>query len=222
MTHFVLFRMTIIMIYTCFVYEVQSLLMKHIRKKYSHIENIEYFSDGCAGQYKNFENFLNLCYHKNDFALNAEWIFFATSHGKYPCDGIGGSVKRHVAKRSLQRPLNNQILTYKQMLDVCNLKIKNITFIGIDKEQMIDVRKICLLDSIKEKPSLEKEVITTSFLLHSQQFLLKRQAKTVKSLVILHFLKLLTMLVQSLLNKSKYLNTSVVYMILSGGLVWLS
>ena len=126
---------------TCFVYEVQSLLMKHIREKYSHIENIEYFSDGCAGQYKNFKNFLNLCYHKNDFALNAEWIFFATSHGKSPCDGIGGSVKRHVAKRSLQRPLNNQILTYKQMLDVCNLEIKNITFIGIDKEQMIDVRK---------------------------------------------------------------------------------
>ena len=35
---------------------------------------------------------------------------FATSHGKQPCDGIGGTVKRLTAKASLQRPINNQIL----------------------------------------------------------------------------------------------------------------
>ena len=30
-----------------------------------------------------------------------QWIFFETSHGKSPCDGIGGAVKCHAAKRSL-------------------------------------------------------------------------------------------------------------------------
>ena len=33
----------------------------------------------------------------NDFDLAAEWTFFATSHGKQPCYGIGGTVKRLVA-----------------------------------------------------------------------------------------------------------------------------
>ena len=39
------------------------------------IESIEYFSAGCAGQYKCFKNF-NLCYQKNDFGLAAIWSFF--------------------------------------------------------------------------------------------------------------------------------------------------
>ena len=61
-----------------------------------------YFSDGCAGQYKNLKNFINLCHHHNDFGLDAGWAFFATSHRKSSCDGIGGFVKRHVAKKSMQ------------------------------------------------------------------------------------------------------------------------
>ena len=72
--------------------------------------------DGCGGQYKNFKNFFNLFSHKVDFSIKAEWIFFATSHGKSPCDGIGAVVKLHTAKRSSQRPLNNQILNYRSVL----------------------------------------------------------------------------------------------------------
>ena len=29
----------------------------------------EYLSDGCAGQYKTFKIFLNLCYHSSDFGF---------------------------------------------------------------------------------------------------------------------------------------------------------
>ena len=63
---------------------------------------IIYFSDGAAAQYKNRKNFLNLCHHKADFGVDAEWHFFATSHGKGPCDGLGGTVKRLAARASLQ------------------------------------------------------------------------------------------------------------------------
>ena len=38
----------------------------------------------------------NLCSHHDDFGLYAEWHFFATSHRKSPCDGVGGTVKRLV------------------------------------------------------------------------------------------------------------------------------
>ena len=52
-----------------------------------------YFSDGCAGQYKNYKNFVNLCHHLSDVGIEAFWNFFATSHGKYSCDGIGRITK---------------------------------------------------------------------------------------------------------------------------------
>ena len=35
--------------------------------------------------------------------MDAEWIFFATSHGKSPCDDVGGFVKHYVVKHSLQK-----------------------------------------------------------------------------------------------------------------------
>ena len=37
--------------------------------------------------------------------------FFATSHGKSPCDGLGGTTKRLVARASLQSPEYYQFLT---------------------------------------------------------------------------------------------------------------
>ena len=43
--------------------------------------------------------------------MEAEWHFFATSHGKSPCDGIGGTTKRLAARASLQSAADNQILT---------------------------------------------------------------------------------------------------------------
>ncbi len=45
----------------------------------------------------------------------AEWHLSATSHGKGPCDGVGGTVKRLAARASLQRPYEKQILTPRQL-----------------------------------------------------------------------------------------------------------
>jgi len=66
------------------------------------LDKLIYFSDVAASQYKNHKNFINLCYHEKDFGVPAEWNFFATSHGKSPCDGISGTMKRLVARASLQ------------------------------------------------------------------------------------------------------------------------
>ena len=56
--------------------------------------------------------------------------FSATAHGKGPCDGVGGSVKRLAARASLQRPCDNQILTPIQLYEcaVENLSGINFTF----------------------------------------------------------------------------------------------
>ena len=91
------------------------------------MDKIFYFSDGCAEQYKNCKNFINLCHHQQDFSMDAEWILFATSHGIPPCDGVGGFVKRYVVKCSLQTK-HDQILIHQSMLDLCVREVSSIIF----------------------------------------------------------------------------------------------
>ena len=67
--------------------------IEYIKSNFPNIKNLDIFSDGCAGQYKNCINFYNLCQVKRLFSINIKWSFFATSHGKSPCDGIGGVIK---------------------------------------------------------------------------------------------------------------------------------
>ena len=42
---------------------------------------VEYFSEGCANQYKNYNNMLNLCHHEEDFKLQASWSFLQLAMG---------------------------------------------------------------------------------------------------------------------------------------------
>ena len=91
------------------VYLIQKLFTEYLKIIDPKIRKLEYFSDGCAGQYKNKKNLYNLCQHQSDFGIEAVWNFFATSHGKSPCDGIGGTVKRVTARASLQRTKENHI-----------------------------------------------------------------------------------------------------------------
>jgi hypothetical protein len=71
----------------------------------SPLKKIVYFSDGSAAQYKHRENYL-ICYNEG-FGVPADWHFFATSHGKSACEGVGGTLKRFAAKASMQQPYND-------------------------------------------------------------------------------------------------------------------
>lgn len=94
-------------------------LVEYLKQKFSdnNVKKLYYFSDGAGSQYKNKYNFVNLCNHQVDFKVDAEWNFFATSHGKGACDGVGGTVKRHAYRSSLQRDDNNFINTPKKLFD---------------------------------------------------------------------------------------------------------
>ena len=54
-------------------YEVQRELVKLLNKTIPTITKFEYFSDGCAAQYKNFKDMLNWCRNKVDFGIEATW-----------------------------------------------------------------------------------------------------------------------------------------------------
>ena len=92
-------------------------------------------SDGAASQYKNRKNFINLCNHKADFDIAAEWHFSATSHGKGACDGLGGTVKRLAAKAILQRPFEEQIQTPLQLYEWASSNLPGIFFVYCTTEE---------------------------------------------------------------------------------------
>ena len=125
-----------------FVYAVMKGVVNYVEHVVSNrIKTIHYFSDGCAGQYKNCKNFINLCHHQEDFGIDCQWNFFATSHGKSPCDGIGGTIKRLTARASLQRPLREQILSVEQMFEFCKYNLEGIQPIHLSKEEIIFERQ---------------------------------------------------------------------------------
>ena len=113
---------------------VEKLLNGYVKLFLPQLQKIHYFSDGSCAQYKYYKNFANLIFHVQDFGITAEWNFFATSHGKNLCDGVGGTVKRLATRASLQRPLDNQILTPYQLFEFASQDISSITSFYVDSE----------------------------------------------------------------------------------------
>ena len=71
--------------------------------------------------------------------LDVRWVLFATTHGKQPCDGIHGTVKRLVSNASLKLDLKDQILSPNDMFQFCKENIQNI-FKSISKADVNNTR----------------------------------------------------------------------------------
>lgn len=82
------------------VYAYLKKIIAWLKDKNRNINHVIVFSDGCASQFKNKFNFLNLLHAQTDFGVTMEWHFFGTSHGKSECDGLGGTIKRGVHRRA--------------------------------------------------------------------------------------------------------------------------
>ena len=95
-----------------------------------------------------------LCSHKHGFGISAEWISDL-------CDDIGGADKCHVAKQSLQRFLNNQILDYKAILDLCENEMMSINLFGICQRAWSVLKSLKLGNDMKVgRLSLSHGVVT--------------------------------------------------------------
>ena len=66
--------------------------------------------------------------------------FFATSHGRSLCDTIVGNVKHKLLIASFQRPINNQTLKLRAVKGHWKMSMEGITFVTIDKEDMVAAR----------------------------------------------------------------------------------
>ena len=67
----------------------------------------------------------------------ASWSVFATSHGKSPCDGMGGVTKRMASRASLQAQFRNHIRTPKDLFDFASHSIKNVKYFYVTSAQVI-------------------------------------------------------------------------------------
>lgn len=131
----------------------QKHVLNYIKENYPHIKSVEYWSDGCAEQYKNCHNFLFLCQYMKNFGIDVTWRFFATAHGKSACDGVRGLLKRDAAIESLKRVYENQILTVQELFEYLKEKFKEIKIFLVLKEE-IDVNR-------KEFTSTVEQNVTT-------------------------------------------------------------
>lgn len=85
-------------------------VLEVVKRDLPQVRMIHCFFDGAFSQYKN-KNVFNFCYYERDHNFSAEWNFFATSHGRKACNGVGGTIKRLATKASLPRPNNGHIQT---------------------------------------------------------------------------------------------------------------
>ena len=67
------------------------------------VKTVSIWSDGPCSQFKNRYIFAGIAHLETRHSVNISWNFFATSHGKGPVDGIGGSVKRFVWRKVKSR-----------------------------------------------------------------------------------------------------------------------
>ena len=124
------------------VYEVEKPILADWKCKLLGLSTVIFFTDGCAGQYKNRKNVYNLCEDNSNFGLNARWVFFTTCHGKQPCDGTGGTVMWLVSNASLKHDLKDQTLSPSDMFQFCKENIQNIIFKFISKADVDNTRVI--------------------------------------------------------------------------------
>ncbi|KAK3928649.1 Cytochrome c biogenesis ATP-binding export protein CcmA [Frankliniella fusca] len=135
------------------VREFQKIISNWLKETLPLVTEVIYMTDGCAAQYRNSHSFLNLCRHKKMFGLDASWAFFATSHGKSPCDGVTGTIKRLAYKASLQRPYDRQIIGSEKVFKFCQEEVKeNMLYYHISKTSV---------DLEREKLAGKRETILT-------------------------------------------------------------
>ena len=70
-------------------------LVPKIKELVPSLETIHYLSDSPTSQYRNANMFNITSLHKQLFDVSATWQYFESGHGKGPCDGVGGAIKRN-------------------------------------------------------------------------------------------------------------------------------
>ena len=142
---------------------LKTLINDHIKARYPFLKSKSYFSDGSPAQYKNYKNFTNLLMHKKDFGMNAEWHFFATSHGKNVCDGAGETLKRLTAHAGFVAAIESKVSQLLLSSIILKIFSKHLT----PREQQKLVLTCFNLENILSNLALETETVSHNLMINS-------------------------------------------------------
>lgn len=116
------------------VWTFQKVICNELKRKFPHLESVTIFTDGCTAQFKSKYMMSNLCYFQQDFNLQCEWNFFATSHGKGVVDGIGATVKRAVWQKVRNREV--VVASAEDFYNCANTSLQGVTVLYVPKSQI--------------------------------------------------------------------------------------
>lgn len=107
------------------------------------VKQLHMFSDGAASQFKNRYTLSTILQPQliHNSIEHMDWSFFATAHGKGPVDGVGGTVKRTVWRRILQKRV--VVNSAKDFAEVARGSCPNVDILFVGKEE-VDAGKVKL------------------------------------------------------------------------------
>lgn len=115
------------------------------------LSHIHYWTDGPTSQYRNKAIFNTIANHKDIYGMTATWNYWEAGHGKGPCDGLGGTVKRmaddaiNAGKVAIQDP--SDFYAWSQSTH-CSMKSVRFMFVSAEDCQ----KKAMELAKVKLKP----------------------------------------------------------------------
>lgn len=69
-------------------------IIPRIKEMLPNLCKIHYLTDSPTSQYRNKKIMNLIARHETIFEMKATWTYFESGHGKGPCDGVGGTLKR--------------------------------------------------------------------------------------------------------------------------------
>ena len=64
---------------------------------------LQLWSDGPSSHFKNHFIAATIPWFEEKYGIKLSWNFFASSHGKWPVDGIGGTIKEFQLRKSFNK-----------------------------------------------------------------------------------------------------------------------
>ncbi|KAJ8672339.1 hypothetical protein QAD02_003598 [Eretmocerus hayati] len=113
-------------------------LMELMEIRFEILSRMIYSFDGVQQQSKNLKSSGNLTQDHSNFGVEVELYFLATFHGKGPCDGLAGCIKRNVAGASLQYHL---ILNAEKLSEWARNALKTVGFFCLSQEAYEEMRQ---------------------------------------------------------------------------------
>lgn len=76
------------------VFAFMKTIIPRIKEICPTINKMHYLTDSPTSQYRNTKIMNLISRHETIFGMKASWTYFESGHGKGPCDGVGGTLKR--------------------------------------------------------------------------------------------------------------------------------